>query len=95
MTPYIHERAKSLQRVGRYTEAVLDFSRVLRVHPKNAHAYFRRGFAYKSLGRFDEAAQDLETAKAMQPDNPLLVVNYLQLHRTDVIELCKAGQETY
>ena len=73
----------------------MDFSRVIRVHPNNSHAYFRRGLAHKSLGRFEEAANDLETAKALAPDNPLLVVNYLQLHSTDVIELCKAGQEVY
>jgi len=95
MTPYIHERAKSLQVIGRSHEAILDFTRVLRMHSKNAHAYFRRGFAYKALGKFDEAAQDFETAKAIAPDNPLLVVNYFQLHSTDVIELCKAGQEVY
>ena len=65
------------------------------MHSKNAHAYFRRGFAYKALGRFDEAAQDFETAKAIAPGNPLLVVNYFQLNSTDVIELCKAGQEVY
>ena len=41
MTPYMHERAKSLQMIGRYQEAILDFTRVLRMHSKNAHAYFR------------------------------------------------------
>jgi len=95
MTPYIHERAKSLQMIGRHQDAIVDFTRVLQVHPKNAHAYFRRAFAHKALGNFESSANDFETAKAIAPENPLLVVNYLQLHNTPVIELCKAGQEVY
>jgi len=95
MTPYIHERAKSLQMIGRQQEAIVDFTRVLQIHPKSAHAYFRRAFAYKALGNFENSANDFETAKAISPENPLLVVNYLQLYQTPVIELCKAGQEIY
>jgi hypothetical protein len=30
------------QMIGRQQEAIVDFTRVLQVHPKNAHAYFRR-----------------------------------------------------
>mmetsp|Transcript_34158 Transcript_34158/g.90254 ORF Transcript_34158/g.90254 Transcript_34158/m.90254 type:complete len:96 (+) Transcript_34158:243-530(+) len=95
MIPYHHERAKSLQRIFRHAEALAEFNRVLMAQPKNAHAYFRRAFSLKALGRYEEAAGDLETAKAMSPDDPMLVVNYLQLHRTDAIELCRAGQELY
>ena len=54
-----------------------------------------RAFAHKALGNFESSANDFETAKAIAPENPLLVVNYLQLHTTPVIELCKAGQEVY
>ena len=95
MTPYMHERAKSYQMIGRQHEAITDFTRVLQIHPQSAHAYFRRGFAYKALGHFENAANDFETAKAIAPDNPMLVINYIQLHATPVIELCKAGQEVY
>lgn len=44
-------------------EAIADFTRVLKMHNKNAHAYFRRAFAYKALGMFEQSAQDFETAK--------------------------------
>ena len=54
-----------------------------------------RAVAHKALGNFESSANDFETAKAIAPENPLLVVNYLQLHNTPVIELCKAGQEVY
>jgi tetratricopeptide (TPR) repeat protein len=79
----------------RHKEAIVDFTRVLQIHPKSAHAYFRRAFAYKALGNYEDSANDFETAKAIAPNNPLLVINYLQLHATPVIELCKAGQEVY
>jgi hypothetical protein len=39
---------------------VSDFSRVITLQPANAHAYFRRAFAQKSLQRFPEAADDFE-----------------------------------
>ena len=42
------------------------------MHNKNAHAYFRRAFAYKALGMFEQSAQDFETAKVplAPPRNP-------------------------
>jgi hypothetical protein len=32
-----------------HKEAVSDFSEVIRLNPKNAHAYFRRAFSLKAL----------------------------------------------
>jgi hypothetical protein len=32
-----------------HKEAVSDFSEVIRLNPKNAHAYFRRAFSSKAL----------------------------------------------
>ena len=61
--------------------------------PRNAHAHFRRGFAWKSLGKLEEAAEDFERAKALDPDNPYLVLNYSQAHLTEFVILCPPGQE--
>lgn len=88
-----HERAKCLQLQGRLAEALRDFTAVLRMSPVNAHALFRRAFAYKAMKRYDEAAADFEAARAADPDNPHLVVNYSQLHEVDCIVLCAAGEE--
>lgn len=33
-----------------HKEALFDFDRVIHKCPKNAHAYFRRGFSNKALG---------------------------------------------
>eukprot|EP00756_Hemistasia_phaeocysticola_P032214 Hpha_TRINITY_DN16397_c1_g5::TRINITY_DN16397_c1_g5_i1::g.62508::m.62508 len=47
---YVHERAKSLQNEGHYADAITDYTKVIQLQPLNAHAYFRRAFAFKSLG---------------------------------------------
>lgn len=74
-------------------QALADFTRVIEVDPLNAHAFFRRGFANKSMKNFDAAAEDFETAKRLDPLNPHLVVNYSQIHDIHVIVLCAAGEE--
>jgi tetratricopeptide (TPR) repeat protein len=89
----IHERAKAHQMERMFTEAIDDFTAVIKYNPRNAHAHFRRGFAWKSMGQFEKAADDLETAKILDPSNPHLVVNYSQIHDTECVILCSAGEE--
>ncbi|KDO27826.1 hypothetical protein SPRG_07099 [Saprolegnia parasitica CBS 223.65] len=90
---YYHERAKALQLERYYDEAIEDFSRVLQGNPTNAHAAFRRGFAFKALGRHAEAAADIQKARLLDPTNPRLMVNFKELHGTDCIVLCAPGHE--
>ncbi len=59
-----------------HEKAIKDFTTVIRLNPKNAHAYFRRAFSLKAMKRFAEAAEDFEKAKLLAPMNPSLVVNY-------------------
>ncbi|ETW07866.1 hypothetical protein, variant 1 [Aphanomyces invadans] len=92
-TKYLHERAKALQLEGYYEEAIADFTQVILHNPTNAHAHFRRAFAFKSVGRVAEAAADIETAKLLDPTNPHLMVNYKNLHDTECIVLCVPGHE--
>ena len=61
--------------------------------PHNAHAFFRRAFAFKSVGNFKQSADDFETAKSLDPANPDLIVNYSAIHETDCIVLCDPGRE--
>jgi Flp pilus assembly protein TadD len=49
--------------------------------------------ACRSLGQFDEAAKDFEDSRQLQPHNPRLVVNYLQMRDCPFIELVCPGQE--
>ena len=37
---------------------------------------FRRGFSYKALKKYTEAAEDFEAAKEFEPDDPRLVLDY-------------------
>ena len=90
---YIHERAKAYQMIGDHEKAVEDFTHVITKNPKNAHAHFRRAFSYKQLRHYQEAADDFEKAKKLDPLNPKMVVNYKQLKGLTCIVLCKPGEE--
>jgi tetratricopeptide (TPR) repeat protein len=89
----LHELAKSLQMCGEYYDSIDHFSQVLALNPRNAHAMFRRAFAYKSVKEYDRAAEDFEKAKELDPENPHLAVNYRNLYDVECIVLCDAGQE--
>lgn len=53
----------------KHKEAIDDFSSVIKNNPKNAHAYFRRAFSYKALKDYNQAAEDFELAKSLDPSN--------------------------
>ena len=52
---YIHERAKTYQMIDDHENAETDFKLVIRMNPKNAHAYFRLAFSLKTLKKYEEA----------------------------------------
>ena len=56
---YIHERAKSYLLTDQFKKALDDYTEVIRLQPKNSHAYFGRAFALKALKNYDGAAEDL------------------------------------
>ncbi|KAF1328316.1 Mitochondrial import inner membrane translocase subunit tim16, partial [Globisporangium splendens] len=90
---HILERAKALQLEKYFEEAIDDFDFVIQHNPNNAHAYFRRGFAHKSLGNLQDAASDFEATKLLDPANLQLVVNYKEIKGTECIVLCAPGEE--
>ena len=75
----VHERAKSLQALGRHADAVADFTDVLANSPGAVAAFFRRGLSLRALHRYAAAAVDLETARTVTRDDRF-AVNYLDLH---------------
>ena len=89
----MHEIAKSLQMVGEYDDAIRCFTNVIDLNPRNAHAYFRRAFAYKSIKEYELAAEDFERAKELDPENPHLAINYRNLYDVECIVLCDSGRE--
>ena len=62
-----------------FDEAIEDFSWVIQNNGKNAHAYFRRAFAYKALKDFVKAAEDFEQAKNLDPLDERLAVSHKHL----------------
>ncbi len=90
---YLHERAKSEQVIGEHEKALQDFSKVLQMQPDNARCYFRRGFSFKALRFYEEAAEDFEAAKECEPNDTRYVVNYRKLHNVQAINLGPAGFE--
>lgn len=76
-----------------HQQAVEDFTSVITINPKNAHAYFRRAFSLKTLKRYAEAADDFEAAKQLDPMDAKMVVNYKKLKGVSCIVLCEPGEE--
>ena len=63
------------------------------MQPKNSHAYFGRAFAFKALKKYDEAAEDYEQAKQLDPFNPKLIINPKKIYEIKYIKLCDPGDE--
>lgn len=63
-------RADAYYGLGRYEEAVNNYSRAIRVNPKHPKAYYGRSLAYEKLGRHDLAEVDRQKAQELgyQPD---------------------------
>lgn len=90
-----HERAKCRQVLGRHRAATADFTRVLRMEPRNAHALFRRGLSWRALREFERAACDFEDAKVAAPRDPNVTVSYSAARSVEAVLLCAAGEEPF
>jgi WD40 repeat protein/tRNA A-37 threonylcarbamoyl transferase component Bud32 len=76
---------------GHYTEAVADYSKSLKLDPKQAMAFRDRGEAYFQLGRFQDACADFDQAKALNPDLPYSDTALQALQARGLV-LAEAGQ---
>jgi len=59
------------------------------------YCYFRRGFILKVLKRFNEATNDFEKAKNLDPMNPYLNINYRQLKGVNFVPIDVPGELDY
>jgi tetratricopeptide (TPR) repeat protein len=59
-----------------YELAENDFTKSISLLLNNTKAYIRRAYAESFNGRHTDALKDLETAKALEPDNPELLRTY-------------------
>src|SRR5439155_6407469 len=72
----LRSRAYVMQRLGR--QALMDFERMLRLHPKYLPAVVGRAAAFSILGRDAEARQALDEGLGRLPDaGPLLTTRAL------------------
>jgi tetratricopeptide (TPR) repeat protein len=55
---HYNNRAYCLVRLGRFSDAIADYSAVVELEPSNAHAFHNRGLAYERQGMVDRAASD-------------------------------------
>ena len=52
------KHALELHEAGKVAEAIKEYDRVLKQHPKLREAYFNRGNAYYDLGSYPQAIKD-------------------------------------
>jgi tetratricopeptide (TPR) repeat protein len=65
-------RARGLlaQKEGRHQDAVVAYSRSIKLDPQNAYTFTVRGYAFKSLGKLDKALNDADRALTIDPGRP-------------------------
>lgn len=90
---YYHERAKSFQMIGEHQMALNDFNVVIENQPKNAHAHFRRAYSYKCLKMYNEAAEDMFSARQLAPDDSSMIVNAKQMTDISIMIVAQPGEE--
>jgi len=56
------EKGRRMARDGRHSDAVEAFNRAIAGVPGYAEAYFARGACYYALGRYHQAADDIDAA---------------------------------
>ena len=61
--------ADALARKGQSDQALVHYEQAIKLQPNYADAYYNRGNVLLTMGRIEEATQDLERALQIQPDH--------------------------
>ena len=62
--------------IQKYFKIIEKLSGLIAEHPKNAFLYFRRGFNYYIIQKFDPARNDFETCLMFLPDTEIILSNF-------------------
>ena len=54
--------------LGRYIEAISDYTRAIELDPQNNYLFLWRGLAYREKSEYKEAIKDLKTSIHLDPD---------------------------
>ena len=57
-----------MRNLGKYDEAIAQYSEALRINPDDADAHYNLGDALRNLGKYDEAAARYSEALRLKPD---------------------------
>ena len=66
---YWHNRGFCYRNMGRFQEAISDYSRAIELDGSNAAAFNNRGYAWRKLGWYAEAASDYTRSLELDPSN--------------------------
>jgi len=89
----IHERAKLRQHAGMHYDAISDFSVVLERQPGNSFAMFRRGLSHRVCKNYENAAEDFEGARKLNPETAAFKIHYREMEGLTSIEVRPPGLE--
>jgi len=74
-----------LQKSGRDTEAIEQYTQSLRINPQNAEAHYNLGDVYSQVGRINDAIGQFEQALRIRPD-------FAEAHNNLGVVLTRAGK---
>ena len=63
-------RGFSFDKLGRFDEAIRDYTKAVDIDPLNAFAYYNRGISYDRKGDFTSAIENFTLALKLDPNNP-------------------------
>ena len=61
------DRGITLTILGRFADAIPDFTRVIETYPQLAYAHYNRGICYELLGLDDLAIEDISRSIELEP----------------------------
>jgi tetratricopeptide (TPR) repeat protein/predicted amidophosphoribosyltransferase len=65
-----NNKGTSLEKVGRYEEAIKCYEKALEINPQQTETWFNKGNSLGRLGRFDEATKCHDKALEINPQHP-------------------------
>jgi tetratricopeptide (TPR) repeat protein len=78
-------KGASYYALKKYTEAITEYNKILKIEPKNLNALEYKGVNYYALTQYNEAIAVLKQAQTIEPDKINIVMNLIKSY-------CASGQ---